>query len=404
MNNQVGKWMIGFPLLLFATDLPAADNIDTTHVYDWALTYEQNERTGRIPQKDLLVLARLPSVILGVIICLLVFQIGRKIGGNWLGLLVSVLLLTNRVFLKWVTRVMTDVHYNLFVVLLCSCSFILIYESERRKLVAGTLAFALVGALTFSVKINGAAVASALFVGVILYKASVHTIRWKDAANLIAIFVVVSVFISILLNPFFWPTERTLEPGTLLNEARALGRTSHEGKIQLADVLKKFLPCEPCASLWDASTEGQQQEFRGEYPQLSNLAHLVELPAMFFKWKVYEEGLLLQYPDARNNTWSFNRDLFFRYATFPLDLFFLFLGLWVLAKDSLLAWRKRKESISFVPILFFTINYCLSLMFINLNWDRYYLPAIISSNVLVAIGLFKAGRILQQRVRVKRRF
>lgn len=42
-----------------------------------------------------------------------------------------------------------------------------------------------------------------------------------------------------------------------------------------------------------------------------------------------------------------------------------------------------------IPFLYFVINYAFILTFMELNWGRYYLPTVIASKVLVAVGIYE---------------
>lgn len=44
-----------------------------------------------------------------------------------------------------------------------------------------------------------------------------------------------------------------------------------------------------------------------------------------------------------------------------------------------------------VPLLCFAVNYFVLLAFVDLNWDRYYLPTVIADRALVAAGIYEAG-------------
>jgi hypothetical protein len=51
----------------------------------------------------------------------------------------------------------------------------------------------------------------------------------------------------------------------------------------------------------------------------------------------------------------------------------------------------RDES-HFVPLLYLLVNYLLIVVFLKLNWNRYYLPTIIAVDLISAAGIYGIAR------------
>ena len=39
------------------------------------------------------------------------------------------------------------------------------------------------------------------------------------------------------------------------------------------------------------------------------------------------------------------------------------------------------------PLVFFGVNYLFVLLFVRLNWPRYYLPSAVAAKLLIAVGI-----------------
>lgn len=78
---------------------------------------------------------------------------------------------------------------------------------------------------------------------------------------------------------------------------------------------------------------------------------------------------------------------------------FLGVGLVWVARRSF--WRTADTSPEpwLVVCLFFAVNYLFIVLFMNLNWERYYLPSIVAGRLLVAGGLCVVLREVYRRFR-----
>jgi hypothetical protein len=79
------------------------------------MSFDENQRSGRVPPTDVLRRARYASATAGVVCCLLAFAVGYTTGKPPLpqGLLCAALVLSTQIFRLAANQAMTDAFYNL---------------------------------------------------------------------------------------------------------------------------------------------------------------------------------------------------------------------------------------------------------------------------------------------------
>ena len=127
-----------------------------------------------------------------------------------------------------------------------------------------------------------------------------------------------------------------------------------------------------------------RQQLRERYPQLANLSHPLEFPMLFQRWRQQLQFQAEKYgPGWQGSRWrTLHRRLLTDHASFPLQWLLLFSSLGT-AGVSLL--RRSSLDGHVVVAAYFVANYLLLVSFAPMDWDRYYLPTVISVQLLTAL-------------------
>lgn len=371
INPHVGKWIIGIPLKLQFADQ------EFSRIYDFSKTYEENEREGNIPPQEMLLYARAVSALLGGLCCLIIFVIGYRCYNLWVGVIAVILLLGNKLFFIYTTRAMTDVSYNLFLLCVCFCGLLLVRNTSVKRMTFGSLLLAISSGLACSVKITGIAIGSLFFIMILLYKYIIH----KNKKAVIISFITYcfsTLAIVYILNPLFWPEIKKFRGTQLIYEIASFPEELH------TILTTREIP--------------EKKRFETTYPQLTNLARVLRFPYLFVRWN----SLMNRQKDRPSASWhgnrlkSFHMSLFINYATFSWEGILLFIGVILCIHTIYKTFQKREMSMLSIPLLYFLINYVFILIFMSLNWERYYLPTIIVSKIIVAICIYKLCLYIHQ--------
>ena len=161
--------------------------------WNWLLTWDQNSTAGALPSNNLLQTARFSLAWLFPFSLFFIYLIGKKLGGSGLGFLAMLLLAINPLVLLHTRRAMAE-SVLLFTVIFsiwCLLSF-----QKRPWLIAIPVA------LAFAAKQSSA--------GLILTGLCIPIFQWfqtrekSRAIKNIALFLVLFLGITVLLNPFLW--------------------------------------------------------------------------------------------------------------------------------------------------------------------------------------------------------
>jgi hypothetical protein len=356
LNLHVGQWLIGVPLVAD----PQIRGRRFSGYYDFDLSLEDNTAQGRVPPRDILLKGRRAVAVVGVLCCLLVFAIGDLAYGPAVGVLAAVLLLTNRLFVVHATRTLTDVHYSFF--LLASCLAVMLLarlgraRSFRAVAAAAATAGVLVGLAT-SVKVTAIVIGSLMYVGV------VYAFVDRTARLVATVAFCASIILVIYgLNPYFWIDASDLKPRTLIQEIGLLSREVRTSSVNIESAPARF-------------------------PQVF---HLARFPLVFVRWNRLMNSQL-QNPAYR---WNGSRirilheNLLFRYASFRGEWLFLAVGV------SLAAVYGTSRTPSAVALIYLFVNYGFILVFMKLNWERYYLPTVIAIQLFAAFGVIAVATLV----------
>jgi hypothetical protein len=264
---------------------------------------------------------------------------------------------------------MIDIHYNFFLLCIGIPALCFLKVRIRRHEILSVILFGIISALACSVKITGIIIGGGFFLILLSYKYIITKLSNKTIALYLILFGFSALSAIYTLNPFFWPTWHTLNVKAAFEEFPSL--------FKIIQTQKRIKP-----------------EHLTQYSHASNLARPMYFPYMFLRWKYsFEDQKALW-----GNTWGNNRLLSFHQSlmmcstNFYFDSVFLILG-------SIIAWKKLLHSLRthiinlmVIPLAYFLMNYLFILAFMEINWDRYYLPTVIAAYGLVAIGFFYAAK------------
>jgi len=291
------------------------------NIYDFRVKLEENKSKGNVPPKDELSYARKPAVLFGVMCCTLVVIIGYYSKNLLVGMLTAILLMSNQLFITFASRAMTDIYFNFF--LLCSCLTIIILarSPQRNNFVLSSFLCGITAGVAASVKIHGIVIIGLLFFVYIIYK---HFFIYKEIQRIVfymLFFSFSAIAVVYLLNPF----------------------------------------------LWDAN-------------------HPMKFFTMFGKWNNLLNSQAAEYGSGwgANRLFKFHQNLLFTFSNFSLEWVFLCSGTILFSFNFVSSLCKKKFNLWDIVFLFFLINYVFMLVFMKLNWDRYYLPTIIASKFITA--------------------
>jgi len=379
LNLHVGEFLYGIPLKI---EQPSGSKA-FFGFYDTDRSYEENARAGAIPPPEILRQARSVAAFFGVLCCLLIFAVGFWAYNPWIGLLAAGLLLTNSVFLKISGQAMTDTFYNFFLLSICLALVATAKARSKKAILSLVCLTGVLTALACSVKITGILLGTGIFLGATSWRFWRARAGIKEMALTLAAFFVFCLGTVYALNPFFWPSWGQMRGSDIVREAKSF---SHDVST------KKIVP-------WHRA---DLQKVIFDYPQLRNLSHPVEFPLLFGRWnhelgRHLEKGLAnwhgnrlvelhetlfqLAVPLAKasNTTWVVNGVAFLLAALTAAGVYFLLLS-------------ARSKGTHVVLLVALCVNYMLIVLFMGLNWDRYYLPTMISAQLVAAVGLYEIAR------------
>jgi hypothetical protein len=186
LDAPLGRYLVGFSRSL-AGYLPLP--VD----WNWSQTWDQNRKTGALPEESLLVAGRFGEAALFPLSLLLIFQAGTRLGGRALGCLAAVLLASSALALIHTRRAMAE-GGTVFAV----CLF-------RAGLVSWRKApwlIALPAGLAFCAKQSTLPLALVGAAAVLVYCARPVS-KWRLMGYL-AIYGLIFAGTVIALNPFLW--------------------------------------------------------------------------------------------------------------------------------------------------------------------------------------------------------
>jgi Dolichyl-phosphate-mannose-protein mannosyltransferase len=386
LNLHMGQYLFGIPLKIEKDSASPA----FFGFYDVERPYEENLRAGVVPPPAILIQAREVAAFFGVLCCLMIFAVGFWAYNPWVGLIASGLLLANSVFQKLSGQAMTDDFYNFFLLSICLALVITTKVRNKKTILLLVCLTGVLTALACSVKITGLLLGTGFFLGLNAWRFWRSRTGIKEMAVTLAAFFVCCFATVYVLNPFFWPTWSQLSGGEVVRELKSFSHDVSTKKIVLSH-----------------RHDLEQASF--DYPQLRNLSHPVEFPLLFGRWN-HE---LRRHLDAGLANWHGNRLVRLHETLFQLSVplapasdnsfavngvglavngVAFLLAILTGAGIYFLVLSARSNDAHVVLLLALCVNYSLIVLFMGLNWDRYYLPTMISVALVASVGLYEIAR------------
>lgn len=160
--------------------------------WNWGLSWEQNVQNGAMPTQEQLLISRFSTAIFFPFCLLLIFLLGRKLGGLAAGWVSLIVFAGNALILLHTRRAMAEGPVVFFILL--SLWFILRFPNQ-----VWWSAFPL--ALAFNAKYSPAPL---VLVGVVAILTSTRQRKWYEVLEELGLFALIFLLITFLLNPFLW--------------------------------------------------------------------------------------------------------------------------------------------------------------------------------------------------------
>jgi hypothetical protein len=337
LNPPLGKLSIGLPYLACLGN----ETCEFNRYYDFTVSQAENERRGTIPSRRVLLKGRYSAAAAGVLACLAVFVLAYVVGGRSVlaGVLAAALILASDLFRVSASRAMTDAAYNLLLLteVLAAAAIIgsrNVTDLPRLAAVAGVC----VG-LASSVKVSGYVIGLPLVLLAFAYRLGSgrdHVERNQHSLiRYVAIFGIVAFSIVVALNPTYWPTGPA-------DAWRLLG---------------------PIATLsaWDRYMASQAELGFGEW--------------------------------TASRSFDIHSSIFVEHASLAMNVLFV-VGVIVLVRRALSSLRTRIPDPGTIALAYFLIDYFVLVLFLRLNWDRYYLPIHTAMAVIAGVGGAAAATVI----------
>ena len=304
------------------------------------------------PPDNVLLSARMPIAILGALSCIVLFYLGRALGGFRTGLFASLLLAFNPLWLMSSRRAMRDTPSAFF----SAISVLLFYYSVERKNFKGKAILIALSGLT-----TGLALGSKLFAGVTLMTIAIYLLLTiideyhvnrrvgRDIPLSLLIFVTSSLVGFVVFSPALWS-----DPWQYIVRWFNLGQEF----ITLSE-----LPLNHIAIPGD---------------KLAAAAGIVN----FVLWPIYVPNPLRHFPTCL--TWlNMHAWPSPTYSTFAATSLF-FVGL---AYLGLRGAKKKLSHVKMLALMWFLISFIGLSWWLPILWARYFVPLIPPLVLIEAVGL-----------------
>ena len=316
------------------------------------------------PPDNVLLSARMPVAILGALSCIVLFYLGRALGGFRTGLFAALLLAFNPMWLMSSRRAMRDTPSAFF----SAISVLLFYCSVERKNFKGKAILIALSGLT-----TGLALGSKLFAGVTLMTIAIYLVLTiideyhinrrvgRDIPLSLLIFVTSSLVGFVVFSPALWS-----DPMQYILRWFNLGQEF---------ITASEIPLNNMAIPGD---------------KLAAAAGIVN----YVLWPIYVPNPLRHFPTCL--TWlNMHAWPSPTYSTFAATSLF-FVGL---AYVGLRGAKKKLSHVEMLVLMWFLISFIGLLWWLPILWARYFVPLIPPLVLIEAIGLNYILRGIGQRMR-----
>jgi len=378
LNPQLGKLMLGVPLVLYSDAYFGGARFELTTRYNWnGEPYAVKRALGEVPPRTLLHVGRAITAIYGAVCVLVVFVAGWIWFDARVGLVAALLLLLTPTFVEATTRVMTDVYYNLFLLAGCIVASLGVRRApDGRDLVLAAACGAL-GGLASAVKITGFLLVGATYCAAVVLRNLREGGSIRRVAKPLATYTATALACIYALNPFYWPEYARIEPRELSREVRQI--ISGDGAVAFSAPLPDLL----------GSIAYERREIVAAYPQLYNIARPLEFPVQFLRWKrLWErQEASIPWPRDRSRLAVATRKLALELTAFPFEWIFLVCGGVYCARSVRVGWQARRLSPRIVVLVWVGLVLAGIVTAAPRPEDRFFLPGVIATRILVAAGL-----------------
>jgi hypothetical protein len=294
--------------------------------------------------------------------------IAWKMFGGPTAAVYSIILLSNGFFMRNAVRILTDQHYVLFMngALLSGMAFTL--ARTRRARVLSIVALSVCAGAASSVKVTGGAVILLFVCTLLALKLWRGLISLPGAIKAVILYLCVSFFVVVALNPFLWPDVQVL-----LGGASAGAPSDTAGRPPVT-------PAEWGAMLSDPALD--RDWIASEYPKAYAALRPLEFVLMFPRWNRFlrDPSGVLEAPGALAVLGGITT----RFSPTPIWGGLLFLGV-------ALAVARNRDDLCTPAIagICYVVTYYvfLALTLPVDNIARYYLPAFVVVQVFAAYGI-----------------
>lgn len=324
--------------------------------WNWSASWEDNNSAGAVPSIHQLLVSRGSIAFFLPISIITIFWLGKKISGNYSGIIAAILLLFNPLVLLHCRRGMAE-GILLFTTLLALIGIIL---GERYTWFAGlTVAFA------FNAKQSAIALFPVGFLSV-LWKTTNPKRRIIQLLIDGIIYFAIFLLVFFLLNPLYWINPLGVMKKSLLSRQQLL-------KNQIED----------------------RQEIAPSYILDTPIKRaIIPVAHLFFTDLSYSE-----IGNYRTNTSSIEEEyqkLFFNHARSffigAILFFFMLFGI-IVTLIQLPNSPKNKQRIKSLILLAFFTQYAFFILFIPLPWQRYVISLVPYACIFSAVGIEEIGRL-----------
>ncbi len=380
LNGTINKYLIGL-----AWQVNGMSISDINEQWDWGADWNYNRQNGHAPGAMLLMAARWPSAVLLAAGVLVMFAIGRALGGTWTPYIASLYYALNPALLLNGRRAMMEGSFIFFCLLVVLAGIWLLRKPALRHCIL----LGLVSGFAVASKHTAIFTVVAVFVAILLHLIY-QSVRSEDDYSVVdyvllpylAIAGAIAFGSFLALNPAWWgdPAERAqivlqLRQRLLSDQTAAFGGYANFGE-QLSGFLRQSLIVTPQyyeVGAWqgyigDQISRYEASGWRGVSVGGSVIGALVLCGIMAAGvWDLIRPSPTISHTDGEGD----------RPNAMPMQGGIRWLiGLWVLG------------------------TVITTLVLTPLEWQRYYLPMYPVIGLIAALG---ANRLIQRRGRLTRR-
>lgn len=359
----VAKYIMGFALFITGNDL---DKVNPTYWHD-DKDFQWNVSNGAMPPAGILYIVRITMALFGIAGCLLMYFLGKILSGIKTGIIACLLLAYNPLMLRWCQKAVAEsllLFFSILNILLIVLFLRILFKNNKSLfLPLITAAIGINLALCVGTKLSGVT-AWLVFLIVCLLLLVLRRSFDKTAGLVIFSFLAatfIAVIVLVAINPAFY--EHPIAEGV---------RTAEYTNLYLQERL----------SAGQAVFRDHFFGLQGEKTAAVFKRVLLPLPT------VYASGNISKIYDQLLPYGFVSLGAFLKLSKFPVDLIFFLLGLFLIFyREAVSILSLRRISAAAIIIIWVGTVYAAMAIMIPLDWERYYLPLIPCTVMIIAFGL-----------------